>query len=82
MLDTLKHRFVSIGDVTSDYARRIGGETSALARRVGPKRGLIALGVIAAAIGSAILVRYLRLRARRARATEPSQHRREAAHLH
>lgn len=45
MLDFLKDKL----SVTGDYAKRIG-----------PKRGLVALAVIASAVGASILVRYLK----------------------
>jgi hypothetical protein len=72
MMKTVKHTIYSIGDQGSDLVRTIGSDTvdlarrfgdgaSTLAKRIGPKRGLIGLVVIAAAIGgSIVLVRYLR----------------------
>jgi hypothetical protein len=74
MMKTVKHTIYSIGDTggdlartigsdTVDLARRFGGGAATLAKRVGPKRGLLGLVVIAAAIGgSIVLVRYLRSR--------------------
>lgn len=63
MLDNVKDFFGDVGATSAGYARRLGCSTSALARRVGPKRGAIALGVLAAAgIGIPLLVRYLRSR--------------------
>jgi hypothetical protein len=63
MLDTVKDFMGDVGATSAGYARRLGCSTSALARRVGPKRGGIALGVIAAGIGAFFLVRFLRARA-------------------
>jgi hypothetical protein len=68
MLDNVKNRLDSVRCTTRGYARRVGRSTSALARSVGPRRGGIALGLIAAAIGVPFLVRYLR--ARRAEAQD------------
>jgi hypothetical protein len=74
MMKTVKHTFTSIGDHsgdlartigsgTADLARRFGGGTAGLAKRIGPRRGLLGLAVLAAAIGgSVVLVRYLRAR--------------------
>ncbi len=63
MLDNVKDFIGDVGATSAGYARRLGCSTSALARRVGPRRGAIALGVLAAAgIGIPLLVRYLRSR--------------------
>jgi hypothetical protein len=62
MLDSLKDTFSTVGETTSDYARRLGCSTRALARRVGPKRGIAALVILAAGVGAAFLVRFLRNR--------------------
>jgi len=62
MLDSLKDTFSTVGETTSDYARRLGCSTRALARRVGPKRGIAALVILAAGVGTAFLVRFLRNR--------------------
>jgi Ca2+/H+ antiporter len=62
MMDTVKDFVGTVGTTSAGYARRLGCSTSALARRVGPRRGAIALGVLAAAIGVPLLVRYLRAR--------------------
>src|SRR5919112_4052455 len=62
MMKTVKHTIYSIGDRSSDIARTIGSETAdlakrfgsntaSLARQIGPKRGLIGLAVLAAAVG-------------------------------
>jgi len=72
MMKTVKNTFSTIGDRggdlasgTADLARRFGSGTASLARRVGPRRGLIGLAVIAAAVGgSVVLIRYLRSRNR------------------
>lgn len=73
-MKTVKTTFYTLGDRTSDLARTIGDETvdlarrfgdgtATLARRVGPRRGLIGLAVLAAAVGGSImLVRYLKAR--------------------
>ena len=53
----------NIGGETVDLARRFGDGTVTLARRVGPKRGLLGLAVLAAAVGGSImLIRYLKAR--------------------
>lgn len=53
----------NLGGETVDLARRFGDGTVTLARRVGPKRGLIGLAVLAAAVGGSImLIRYLKAR--------------------
>ena len=74
MMKTVRHTIHTIGDrggdfartvgsETTDLARRFGHETSRLAKRVGPRRGLIGLAMLAAAIGgSVVLARYLRAR--------------------
>jgi len=62
MLDSLKDTFSTVGETTSDYARRMACGTTALARRIGPKRGIAALVILAAGVGTAFLVRYLRNR--------------------
>lgn len=59
MLDTVKDFVGDVGATSAGYARRLGGSTRALARSVGPKRGAIALGVLATGIGAFFLVRYL-----------------------
>ena len=52
-----------VGSTTADIAKRVGSNTAELARRVGPKRGLIGLVLLAAAVGGGVyLVRYLRAR--------------------
>lgn len=53
----------TIGSGTADLAKRVGSGTANLAKRIGPRRGVISLVVMAAAIGgSIVLVRYLRAR--------------------
>jgi hypothetical protein len=53
----------TIGSGTVDLAKRVGSGTANLAKRIGPRRGVISLVVMAAAIGgSIVLVRYLRSR--------------------
>ena len=52
-----------VGHGTADVARKVGHGTADVARRVGPKRGIIGLVVLGAAIGGTFyLVRYLRSR--------------------
>jgi hypothetical protein len=52
-----------LGGGTADLAKQLGGGTADLAKRIGPKRGLIGLAVLAAAIGgTVVIVRYLRAR--------------------
>jgi hypothetical protein len=52
-----------VGGGTADLAKHLGDGTVDLAKRIGPKRGLIGLAVLAAAIGgTVVLVRYLRAR--------------------
>ena len=58
----LQHMLSHAGDTTARYADRIGCRTRALSRRVGPKRGGVALGVLATAIGLRYLVRFLKMR--------------------
>jgi len=70
MMKTVKHTFSSIGDRggdiasgTVDLAKRFGSGTAGLAKRIGPRRGLLGLAVIVAAVGgSVVLIRYLRSR--------------------
>ena len=52
------------GSNTADIAKRVGSGGAKLAKKVGPKRGLLGLALVAAAVGSGIyLARYLRARA-------------------
>jgi hypothetical protein len=74
MLETVKNAMYTIGDSTSDLAKRFGSETADLAKRVGsgtadlakrvgPKRAIIGLAIAGVVIGGSILlVRYLRAR--------------------
>ena len=74
MLHTVKDTMHDIGCGASDVARRVGGSSVHLAKRVkqgtthlaheiGPKRGLIGLAILGAAVtGTIFLVRYLRSR--------------------
>ena len=71
MMAKLKDVLGSVGETTTSYASRIGCRTSALARRVGPKRGGIALGVLAIAIGTPFLIRWLKARNADASMHEP-----------
>jgi hypothetical protein len=53
-----------VGGNTAHIAKRVGGRSVKLAKDVGPKRGLVGLALVGAAVGSGIfLVRYLRGRA-------------------
>jgi hypothetical protein len=71
MLESVKDVLGTVGTRSACYARRVGDSTSALARRVGPRRGGIALGLIAAGVGTAFLVRFLRARKAAAETAEP-----------
>ena len=70
MMKTVKHTFSSIGDrggdiasSTVDLAKRFGSGTAGLAKQIGPRRGLLGLAVLVAAVGgSVVLIRYLRSR--------------------
>jgi hypothetical protein len=62
MMAKLKDVLSSVGENTACYAEWVGDRTSALARRVGPKRGGIALGVLAVAVATPFVVRYVRAR--------------------
>jgi hypothetical protein len=73
-MKSVKHTIHTIGDRSSDFAKalgsetvdlakRFGNETASLAKRIGPRRALIGLAALAAAIGgSVMLMRYLRAR--------------------
>ena len=62
----MKSRFKDIlhdvSDTSAVYRDRLGCRTRELARTVGPRRGGIALTVLAAAIGVPLLLRFLRHR--------------------
>ncbi len=74
MMENAKDLVSSIGSATADFAKwfgggtadvakRVGGGTVDIAKRVGPKRGLLGLLAIGAAVGGTIyLVRYLQSR--------------------
>jgi len=74
MMKSVKHTIHTIGDRSGDFAKTLGSETvdlakrfgngtASLAKRIGPRRGLMGLAVLAAAIGgSVMLMRYLRAR--------------------
>jgi hypothetical protein len=52
-----------VGSGTADLAKRVGGGTAVLAKRVGPKRGVLGLVLLGAAIGGTVYaVRYFRTR--------------------
>jgi hypothetical protein len=70
MLDNVKDKLDSVRCTSRGYARRVGRSTSALARSVGSRRGGIALGLIAAAVGVPFLIRYLRARRAEAQAQD------------
>lgn len=82
MMEFAKDLVSNAGSATADFAKMVGGNTAHLAKRVGsggaklaknvgPKRGLIGLALVAAAVGSGIyLARYLRARAAEARNKE------------
>jgi hypothetical protein len=70
MMDKLKDILSDLGDTSSRYARDVSCRTRALSRRVGPKRGGIALGLLAAAIGTRFLVRFLKNRSQRIESEE------------
>jgi hypothetical protein len=84
MTKTIKHTFHTIGDHggdlarsigsgTADFARRFGSGTANVARRVGPRRALIGLAVIGAAVaGGVLLARYVRARRAEAATGETS----------
>jgi hypothetical protein len=74
MMKTVKHTIYSIGDQSGEFAKTIGSGTvdlahrfgigsAGFAKRIGPRRGLLGLVAIAAAVGgSIVLMRYLRAR--------------------
>lgn len=74
MMKSVKHTIHTIGDRSGDFAKTLGSETvdlakrfgngtAGLAKRIGPRRALIGLAALAAAIGgSVMLMRYLRAR--------------------
>jgi hypothetical protein len=75
MMEFAKDLVSNVGSTTADFAKMLGGNTAGIAKRVGsgsvklaknvgPKRGLLGLALVAAAVGSGIyLARYLRARA-------------------
>jgi len=71
MLDTVKDFMGDVGATSAGYARRLGSSTSGLARSVGPKRGAIALGILAAGVGGFFLARYLLAKRAAAAVAEP-----------
>jgi hypothetical protein len=54
--------FGAFGDNAAHYAHQMRCRSSALAHDIGPRRGGIALGVLAAAIGLPFLIRFLKNR--------------------
>ena len=62
MMAKLKDVLSAVGDTTATYASSVSCRTKDLARAIGPKRGGIALGVLAVAIATPFVIRYLRSR--------------------
>jgi hypothetical protein len=62
MMAKLKDVLSAVGDTTASYANTVSCRTRDLARTVGPKRGGIALGVLAVAIATPFVIRFLRAR--------------------
>jgi hypothetical protein len=62
MKSRLKDILHDVSDHSAAYRDRLGCRTREVARRVGPRRGGIALSILAAAIGLPILIRYLKAR--------------------
>ena len=62
MMAKLKDVLSNVGDNASSYAHSARCRTRKLAREVGPKRGGIALGVLAVAIATPFVIRFLRSR--------------------
>jgi hypothetical protein len=62
MMARIKDALEFVGSNSANYASRIGCRTSALARSIGPKRGGIALGVLAAAVATPFIIRAIRAR--------------------
>ena len=62
MMARIKDVLGDFGSNTADYASRLRCRTSALARDIGPKRGGIALGVLAGMIALPFIVRAIRSR--------------------
>jgi len=54
------HRAKKARGAAAQLAKQAGGSAAGLARRIGPKRGLIGLAAVGAAVGTVYLVRYLR----------------------
>lgn len=75
MMDSVKEAFSDLGEGTSHLAHRVGRETASIARRVGPRRGLLGLVLLGAAVGGTIyLVRYLRARSAASAAAGTATH--------
>lgn len=62
MMAKLKDVLSTVGDTTATYANAVGSRTKDLAKSVGPKRGGIALGVLAVVIATPFIIRFLRAR--------------------
>jgi hypothetical protein len=63
MLNTMKDAIYDFGCATGGAAKRFGRRTADIAEDIGPKRGLIGLAILGAAIGGTFyLVRYVRAR--------------------
>ena len=54
------HRARKARGSAARLAKQAGGSAVGLARKIGPKRGLIGLAAVGAAVGTVYLVRYLR----------------------
>jgi len=62
MMDKIKDMLGDFGSNTGRYASQLRCRTSALARDIGPKRGGIALGVLAGMIALPFIVRAIKNR--------------------
>lgn len=51
-----------VGGKAADFGKDVGARTSALAHKVGPKRAAIGLGILAVAIATPFIIRYVRAR--------------------
>ncbi|HEY5947677.1 MAG TPA: hypothetical protein VIV40_19370 [Kofleriaceae bacterium] len=62
MMAKLKDVLSSVGGTSASYANSVASRTKDLARTIGPKRGGIALGVLAVAVAAPFLIRFLKAR--------------------
>ena len=67
VMHTIGDGAMRVGEGSADLAKRVGNGSVDVARRVGPRRALIGLAVVAAAVGTTILI----MRYRRARRERP-----------